>query len=127
MMKTTSVLACAVRGCRHPAGSVVPALGKVCSTHYSRWKKWGDVHYKLTGDNKGATCSSKGCKNLPMRRGKCRKHYQEELGKIYQQGQLNSGEKPCLIAGCGDFSHRRGYCNAHYTAIRRGKMEAPFV
>lgn len=89
-MKTARVQACLIKDCRNAAARVIPMLGRVCATHSSRWKKWGDVHYTAQGQNKGKICSKRGRQTPADRAGMCRKHY-----RIARKQLNNNLETPC--------------------------------
>jgi|SRR5450759_705550 len=60
---------CSFDGCEKPANK-----REWCSTHYTRWRKYGDPNAYRVDSSRG-TCSVEGCGAPHMARGWCEKHY----------------------------------------------------
>jgi len=69
-------LICTIEGCTNKQNART-----WCSTHYSRWQRYGDplaeVRYRAPKYRDGQKCSVDGCKDLAHARGYCPVHYRK--------------------------------------------------
>jgi hypothetical protein len=104
-------LLCSVEGCERPR----QARG-LCSIHYTRVLRRGDVGGALPETNKGDNwkkkCSVAGCNDFVKAKGLCRTHY-----KVFRK-KHNLG-KHCEIEGCNRLSDTEGLCPKHFYHKRR--------
>lgn len=116
---------CSVDGCKEPY------LAKgFCSTHYYRWRKYGDplVGGQRVSARTGKICLVDGCESGTWCHGYCMKHYQ----RWKQHGDPHTTLRPgrckdecisrsgaCLVVGCGKPRQSRGYCRTHYYGLRK--------
>lgn len=92
---------CAVEDCDKPA-----YVRGWCTTHYQRWKKYGDP--RLGGWPRKMVCEATGCDKPVLARGLCSKHYAEA-----------DFRPDCLIDGCHRKARSKGLCSAHRRRERR--------
>lgn len=100
-MKNTKL--CGVLHCNKPVHS-----HEYCSTHYYRFKKYGDPTIVRPPKPK-ASCLTEGCGEKARAMGMCIKHYLQEK---------NTRTK-CSISGCGGGVASFGLCNKHYLRQKR--------
>lgn len=74
-----------------------------CSTHYRRWKKYGDPNIIRIPKE----CLINDCKRPYHAKGYCDLHYCKQL--IYAK---------CSYQGCNNKRAARGYCTTHYTRLQ---------
>lgn len=90
-----------------------------CATHYSRWKRTGDVNAEVPtervrlGPPECVLCGAQS-----VGRGYCRKHYSRwrnhgDPTVVLPPGGLDRGGE-CSIEGCGKEHLAKGYCKKHY-------------
>lgn len=107
---------CIQSDCEKPA-----ATRGWCSTHYRRWRLYGDPEY-VTPRKRGATCSIDDCDEKTVGRGWCRKHYNrwwkhgdptyvKEWTLPPQNRPRNFG---CRADGCDNKHFAKGFCKNHY-------------
>jgi hypothetical protein len=110
---------CTVEGCeRRQQG-----LG-LCSMHYRRLKKTGEVGpAEPLIQRRGSECSIDGCTARVKGRGLCSKH----ISRLVRHGDplaervapvAERGKRSCGIDGCDRPHYARGWCSMHYTRWR---------
>ncbi len=127
---------CKVEGC---GLELVPPYGRgMCSLHYKRFMKHGDVHYERPLIVGVAECSIDGCAVVIRAKGLCATHYSrlrrqgDPLHRM--RGEVVNGKRIC--AGCeidkplSEWGERKapgGYCFDCAAAKRRDRWAAGLV
>lgn len=101
----TTFKTCKIDGCSNK----MVAFG-LCSTHYSKLKKYGDPLAGRT--NSGGECSVEGCCNPVKGLKLCAKHY--ERFKKYGDARSLRPVKMCKVEGCKDVARGHELCQFHY-------------
>lgn len=113
---------CTIEGCNREYDS-----RGWCTTHYLRWKKWGDPLKICSRLVHSKTCSIEGCNKEFEAKGFCKMHLTRlyRTGTIFKKERIQKKKNPkrirgkCSIESCNREHYGKGYCKPHYSNFRR--------
>lgn len=112
---------CFIEGCEKRS---VSGRKGMCSTHYTRWHKWGDPLY--TEKPRNRRCSIDGCDDKHFGRGWCYDHYSRWWRYNDPEWQPAPPPTVCSVDGCGTEPVSLGLCVKHYNRQRiHGSTDDP--
>ena len=111
---------CSVDGCERDK-----RRAGLCSSHYSRLQRLGDVQADIPFRNyiEMGACSVEGCEKTRIAKGLCETHYWRlrNYGSVRADVPFQIKNQSCQFPGCVRKHNSKGWCSFHRQQIRRGE------
>lgn len=96
-----------------------------CSTHYSRWKRWGSEHHI---EKRVRYCTVDGCGRPRCAYGLCSMHHQRKkrgTADFANPNPVRTYATGCKLEGCERPHGGLGYCDLHVNRVRKTGAPGP--
>lgn len=91
----------------------------LCTPHYQRLRKHGDVQAHIPIGRSRKPCSVDGCTSMSEARGMCMKHYNRatrtgRTDPLPRRPRKRKDPQPCSVDECDRSAQAKGLCSMHY-------------